>query len=164
MITGLTACDKDEKGTDYFLSAEVNGVEITIIETHKYTRREVVASEARFDGHRPQHFSISAEPWNNTGDGGLKAITFTIPIELREGKHYFNNEDVFVDDDTVLAQISLWDDVSAGLFTDYHSVDGYIKITRYSGRIIEGVFSFNGESRDGHTVSVTNGRFRTDMI
>ena len=157
----FTSCEKDENDADFFLSAEVNGVELSIIETHNYNRREVSAG---FDWNLPpKRFSIGAEPWDNKTSGLLKVINFTLPVGLREGKHYFNNEDIVLNDDTVIAQIELWDDVHRDSSTDYHSVDGYIEITKYSGKIVEGIFSFNARSRDGKTVSVTNGRFRTDI-
>lgn len=160
----FTSCEKDENGADFFLSAEVNGTEISIIETHKYNRREVMASSSSDFSQPPTHFSISADPCDNKTSGSLKTIGFKLPIGLREGKYYFNNEDVIVNDDTVIAQISLWDNILTSTFTDYHSVDGYIEITNYSKNIIEGVFSFNAQSRNGQTVSITNGRFRTDII
>lgn len=50
------SCEKDENDADFFLSAEVNGVELSIIETHNHNRREVSAG---FDWNLPpQRFSI----------------------------------------------------------------------------------------------------------
>ncbi|WP_294591963.1 hypothetical protein [uncultured Bacteroides sp.] len=160
----FTSCEKDEKSSDFFLSAEVNGTEISIIETHKHNRREVGASLSSNFSQPPTHFLISAEPWDYKTSGSLKTISFKLPIGLREGRHYFNNEDIFVNDDTIIVQVSLWDNTFTNSFTDYHSVDGYIEITKYSNNIIEGVFNFNAQSRNGQTVSITNGRFRTDII